>query len=177
MSKLLDSHDHYCFHSPVGNLHTRPNLHHCIEQGCPGAIAETVARNAGHVDEDGNVTCPCCGCDTYPSGERKVLEIHAQLCTDPTIHYPEWRKDGRVTEEEFQTWKATLSRDELLGRYKRVPDVHLTVQFHDDEVEHAQTDPTSFNVVLQERLRQGAETALLHQVPHRHTTTTHVVAV
>lgn len=170
MGKLLDSHAHYCFHSPIGNFHTHPSLHHCLDRNCPGAISTEMAEKAGYVDGEGNVKCPCCGCETAESGERKVFEVHAKLCTDETIHYPQWRKSGKITEDQFRAWKATLTRDELLGHYKRTPDVHVAVRFHDDEAELAQTDPDAFNVLLNDRLKERAETALLHQAPHQHRT-------
>jgi hypothetical protein len=130
-----------------------------------------MAEQAGYVDDDSNVTCPLCGCETYPSGERKVFEVHAKLCTDETIHYPEMRKSGEITEDQYQAWKATLTREELLGHYKRVPDIHVTVQLHDDEAALIDTDLDAFNTLLQQRLRDEAEKALLFQAPHRHKTT------
>lgn len=168
---FLESHDHTCFHSPRAHIHAHPNLHHCQKQMCPGAISEEMARKTGNIDEDGNVLCPDCGCETFPSGERKVVEVHAELCTDETIHYPEWRKTGEITEEQFHAWKATLTDDELCGIYKRVPDVHVTVQMHHDEAALLETDLDAFNALLQARLKERAEIALKYQAPYRHTTT------
>lgn len=170
-NKLLDSHKHYCFHSPVGNFHTHPSLNHCLDPDCPGAISTDMARQAGYVDADGNIKCPVCDCDTAESGERKVFEVHAKLCTDETIHYPEMRKSGKISEDQYQAWKATLTRDELLGRYKRVPDIHVTVQLHNEEAALIDTDLDAFNTLLQQRLHEKAEKALLFQAPHRHQTT------
>ena len=172
MGKLLDSYDHHCFHSPRANVHTHPDLNHCLSQNCPGAISKEMATQAGYADDDGNVKCPLCNGHTHPSGERKVVEVHAKLCTDPTIHYPEWRKTGKVDEEDFQAWKATLTRDELLGHYKRVEDIYVSVQLRHDDAALLGTDPDAFNRLLNQRLRERAEIALLHQAPHRHKTTT-----
>jgi hypothetical protein len=161
----------------VCNVHTHPNLHHCLEKDCPGAIHEDMAKQAGYVDEDGNIKCPVCDCHTYPKGETKVVEIHAKLCTDPTIHYPEWHKEGKITAAQYAEWKSTLSRDELLGRYKRVPDVHVTAQLHQDDAALMDTDLDAFNALVHERIRERAEIALLHQSPHRHATTKHTVSL
>jgi phage terminase large subunit GpA-like protein len=74
-----------------------------MSQHCPGVISEAVAHKSEHIDNEGNVICPNCGESTYPSGERKVVEVHAKLCTDETIHYPAMRKAGTITEEKFQS--------------------------------------------------------------------------
>jgi hypothetical protein len=148
-----------------------------MKQHCPGVISEEMAKKTEHVDQDGNITCPhikkdgtVCGSATYPSGERTVVEVHAKLCTDETIHFPEMRKAGTISEEKFQAWKATLTRDELLGRYKRVPDIHVTVQLHDDEADLVNTDLNAFNALLQQRLKEKAETQLRYSVPYTHKT-------
>src|SRR5258708_6534159 len=86
--KLLDSHKHYCFHSPRCNVHTHPDLHHCHQQFCPGAVTPQMAVQAGLVDAEGEVQCPLCdGPTSLKPGEKKA-EVHAKLCTDETIHYP-----------------------------------------------------------------------------------------
>lgn len=176
---LLDSIGHSCFHSRRLVKHVIPNLHHCVKPKCPGAIAEDVARRARFVDANGEIVCPHlkkdgtrCGAPTYPSGERQVLDVHAMLCADETIHYPEMRKAGQLGEEQYQAWFATLTREEKMGYYKRVPDVHVAVQLHDDEVDLYQNDPVAFEKLVHSKLRGRAEVALLHQVPHRRKVTT-----
>ncbi|WP_130417544.1 hypothetical protein [Edaphobacter modestus] len=136
-----------------------------------------MAHKSGHVDADGNIVCPhiekdgtMCGYSTYPSGERKVVEVHAKLCTDVTIHYPAMRKAGTITEEQFQAWKSTLSREELLGNYKRTPDLHICVQLRDDEAALVDTDLAAFNTLLQQRLKEKAETQLRYSAPYSHKT-------
>jgi hypothetical protein len=143
-----------------------------------------MAKKAGYVDADGNVTCPhvkkdgtICGAATVASGDRKIVEVHVKMCTDETIHYPEWRKSGKITEEQFQTWKATLTRHELLGHYKRTEDVHLTVQMHDDEAALVDTNLDAFNTLLQQRIREKGETALRYSTPYRKTTTSTPVSL
>jgi hypothetical protein len=102
---------------------------------------------------------------------EKNAEVHAKLCTDPTIHYPEMHKAGKLDTETYTAWKATLTRNELMGHYKRVPDVHVVASFTHDETALMTTDLPAFNALLQTRLRERAEMALLHQAPHRHKTT------
>jgi hypothetical protein len=174
-NKLLDSHDHICFHSPVCNVHQHPDLNHCHEQFCAGAITTEMAKQAGYLDEDGFVRCPLCNCHTSLNPGKKIAEIHVKLCRDETIHYPDWRKSAKITEEQFQTWKATLTRDELLGYYKRVPDVHLMVQFTHEETALMDTDLPAFNALLQTKLRARAELTLLHSVEQQHTTTSKTI--
>lgn len=176
---LLDSLDHSCFHSRRIVKHLIPDLHHCMSPDCPGCIAEDVAHRAGFVDEQGEVICPHvrkdgtrCGGATHPSGQRTIVEVHAHMCVDETIHYPEMRKAGTVTEEQYQAWFATLTREEQMGYYKRVPDVHLTVQLRDDEAGLLENDMVTFEAIAHDRLREHAERLLLHQVPHRRKITT-----
>lgn len=169
--RLLNSHKHYCFHSPRCNLHQHPDLHHCHQQFCPGAINPDMAEQAGLQDEDGEVICPVCGGPTTLKPGNRIAEVHAKLCTDATFHYPEMRKSGEITEEGFQAWKATLTRKELMGSYKRVPDIHVMSSFNHDETALMTTDLPAFSALLQTRMHERAEMALLHQVPHRHKTT------
>jgi hypothetical protein len=123
------------------------------------------------VDEQGTVTCPQCGGPTtFKPGEKKA-EIHAKLCTDPTIHYPELYKAGELSDAEYAAWKATLTREEAQGYYKRVPDVHIIASFTHDETTLMGRDLPAFSALVQTRLRERAEVALMHQVPHLHQTT------
>jgi hypothetical protein len=175
--KLLDSHAHYCFHSPRCNVHTFPDLYRCDSKECPVSIHIDMAKQAGLVDEKGNVACPQCGrATTLKPGETKA-EIHAKLCTDPTIHYPELHKAGKLDAATYTAWKSTLTRDELMGRYKRVPDIHVMGSFTHEETALMTTDLPAFNAIVQTRLRERAEMALLHQVPYRHSTTTPTISL
>jgi hypothetical protein len=81
------------------------------------------------------------------------------------------RRGGTITEDQYQAWKATLTRDELLGVYKRVLDIHIMESFTHEETALMTTDLAAFNTLMQERLAERAEAALLHQAPYRHTTT------
>ena len=174
-TKLLDSLPHYCFHSPMCNVHKHPDLHVCDTEGCPSSITPIMAEKAGLVDDSGGVTCPTCeGTTTLKVGE-KVAEIHAKLCMDETIHYPEKHAAGEIDDAQYANWKSTLTRDELLGYYKRVPDVHITATFNHEETSLMETDLPAFNQLVQTRMKEKAELALLHQVPYLHTTTKHVV--
>jgi hypothetical protein len=168
---ILDSHPHYCFHSPICNVHHHPDLHHCHKQHCPGAISPEMAKQAGLMDEDGEISCPLCGCETTLNPGKRLAEVHVQLCTDDSIHYPEMHKAGTISHEDYAAWKATLTRDELLGRYKRVPDIHVLASFTHEETTLMDSDLPAFNVLLLDRVNERAESALLHQVPHRHKTT------
>jgi hypothetical protein len=188
--KLLDSHKHYCFHSPRCNVHTHPDLYRCDKGSahgelmkandaaadhpdrCTGAIHIDMARQAGLADDSGNVSCPlCAGTMTLLPGETKA-ELHVKLCTDETIHYPDMRKAGTITEEEFQAWKATLTRNELMGHYRRTPDIHVMASFTHDETALMTSDPAAFVALANARIAEQAEYVLLHQVPYRHQTTT-----
>jgi hypothetical protein len=170
--KLLDSHAHYCFHSPRCNVHRHPDLYRCESEECPVSIHLDMAKQAGLVDATGAVQCPQCGgATTLKPGETKA-EIHAKLCTDPTIHYPELHKAGELDTSIYSAWKATLTREELMGMYKRVPDIPVMASFTHDETALMTTDLPAFNALVQTRLRERAEMALMHQVPHRHQTTT-----
>ncbi|HTF66737.1 MAG TPA: hypothetical protein VK638_29040 [Edaphobacter sp.] len=186
MHKLLESHDHYCFHSVRGNVHQHPDLHRCtsdklaIPEGltdeqrkahtCRAAVTPETAERAGLIDEKGSVTCPGCGSSTVLVPGKRKLEVHAKLCTDETIHYPEWRKTGKIDEETYQAWKGTLTREELLGKYERVPDVHVSITLEGDDLDLMESDRDSFNVNLNEKIKGRAEVVLLHQIQHRHTT-------
>lgn len=170
--KILNSQDHHCFHSAILKFHSHPDLHHCDEEKCTTAIRPDVAHKAGYVKEDGTVPCPTCGCTTTLRQGEKRAEVHVKLCTDPTIHYPEWHKSGKIDKSTFEAWKATLTHKELLGHYRRVPDVHVVANFTHDETALINTDPSSFDRLLNERVRQQAELLLLHQVQYRHTTET-----
>jgi hypothetical protein len=136
-----------------------------------------MAAQAGLVDVDGEVQCPMCdGPTSLKFGETKA-EIHAKLCTDPTIHYPELHKAGKLDTATYAAWKATLTREELIGVYKRVPDIHVMASFTHDETALMTTDLPAFNALIQTRLRERAEMALMHQVPHRHSTSTPAISL
>jgi hypothetical protein len=140
--RLLDSHAHYCFHSPRCNVHTFPDLHRCDSEECPASIHPDMAKQAGLMDEEGSVSCPQCGgTTTLKPGETKA-EIHAKLCTDPTIHYPELHKAGKLDTGTYTSWKSTLTRDELIGHYKRVRDMHLVALFTHEETAPDDHRPT-----------------------------------
>jgi hypothetical protein len=187
--RLLNSHKHFCFHTPRANVHQHPDLHRCNKgaahaqaiainatrdsgtEHCSGSIHVDMATQAGLVDDAGNVLCPLCeGPTTLVQGEKKA-EIHALLCTDETIHYPKMHKAGTLSDADYATWKATLTRAELLGHYKRVADIPVMAKFSHDETALMETDLAAFNVLLTTRLHEAAESALLHQVPYRHKTT------
>jgi hypothetical protein len=168
---LLDALDHYCFHSPRLNIHKHPNLHHCTEKECPGAISAELAAKAGLQDEDGTVKCPLCNCDTYPKGEWTEIEVHAHLCTDPTIHYPKMYKAGKLSKDAYDAWKATLTREEQLGYYKRVPHHPIVAKINRDEAALMKTDLASFTKLVNERVKDSAERCLLFQSLFRHETT------
>lgn len=172
---LLEAHDHYCFHSPICNVHQHPDLHHCHQQYCPAAIGPEIAAKAGLMDDDGEVSCPSCGGPTTVNPGKRIAEVHAKLCTDETIHYPDMHRAGKLDSAKYAAWKATLTREELMGHYRRTPDVHVTVQFTHEETTLMDTDLPAFNTLLQQRLKERSEVALLHQSPHRHKTTTHHV--
>lgn len=172
-TSLLETFEHYCFHTPLLKIHKHPDLHQCTEDGCGAAIQTDLAKKAQlHDETTGVVSCPKCGCKTEFRPGRNVAELHVKLCTDPTIHYPEMHKAGKLSKDDFTAWKATLTRDELLGHYKRVPDQHLVVTFSHDETTLLDTDRDAFTALAQTRAKERAEIALLHQVPHRHKTTT-----
>jgi hypothetical protein len=174
-NQILESHEHYCFHSAVLKCHTHPELHCCDEERCPTAVRPEVAQRAGMVDEDGKVRCPSCGCSTTLKREERLAEVHAKLCTDPTIHYPDLYRAGKIDRKTFEDWKSTLSPKELMGHYKRVPDVHVVANFTHEETSLIDTDPEAFNELLNDRIRARAEAVLLHQVQYRHSTeTTHI---
>ena len=61
------------------------------------------------------------------------------------------------------------------SNYKQVPDIHVTVQLHDDEAALVDTDLTAFNALLQLRMREKAETHLRYSAPYRHTTETSTI--
>ncbi len=129
-----------------------------------------MAAQAGFVDADGEVQCPlCAGPTSLKTGDR-IAEVHVKLCTDETIHYPEMKKAGKITDAEYAAWKATLTRDELIGHYKRVPEIHVTAAFTHEETALMTTDLPAFNVLMRSRIEERAEIALLHQAPHRHKT-------
>jgi hypothetical protein len=107
-----------------------------------------MAEQAGLVKESGEVSCPLCGCETTLNPGTRLAEVHVQLCTDETIHYPEMHKAGKISHEDYEAWKATLSRDELLGRYKRVPDIHVVANFTHEETALMQSDLPAFNALL-----------------------------
>ncbi|MGF7180373.1 hypothetical protein [Tunturiibacter psychrotolerans] len=239
--RLLNSHKHFCFHTPRANVHQHPDLYRCArgaahekllasttehvkdhhvgptriyapapavfpqgyahppdtiipEIDCPACndLAEAMskdfapctanihfdmAKQAGLVDEAGNVSCPACDGPTTLVPGQKLAEIHAKLCTDETIHYPEMRKAGTVSEAGYQTWKATLTHSELNGYYERTPVLNLMAKFTHDETALMQTDIVAFNALMNQRLRERAEVALLHQVPYRHKTTSPSVSL
>jgi len=77
---------------------------------------------------------------------------------------------GEIDEETYQKWKDTLTREELLGRYKRVPDVHVSITMEGDDLDLMDSDRDSFNGKLNDKMKGRAEVVLLHQVQHRHTT-------
>jgi hypothetical protein len=129
-----------------------------------------MAKQAGLVNDKGAVVCPQCGGPTTLQSGVKVAEVHAKLCTDPTIHYPEMRRAGKITEAEYQAWKSGLTYKESIGHYKRVPDIHVLALFTHDETALMDTDLSAFNALLKTRLEEKAETALLHQAPYRHKT-------
>jgi hypothetical protein len=137
---------------------------------CPGVVHPGMVEQAALAAEDGSVPCLVCGGTTTLTPGEKKAEVHAKLCTDETIHYPEMRKAGTITEDQFQAWKATLTRNELLGHYKRVPDIHIMASFTHDETALMTTDLPAFNALIQTRLRERAEIALMYQAPHRHQT-------
>ncbi len=130
-----------------------------------------MAKRAGLMDEHGVVECPQCGGTTTLKPGEKKAEIHAKLCTDISIHYPAMRKAGNLPEAEYQAWKSTLTHDEKCGVYKRVPDIHLMASFTHEETALMDTDLPAFNALLNTRLHETAENALIHQAPHRHMTT------
>jgi hypothetical protein len=239
--RLLNSHKHYCFHSPRANVHQHPDLYRCTrgaahekllasttehikdhhigptricavapavfpesyvhpadtiipEVDCPGCMdaAEALkndaspctanihidmATQAGLVDEHGNVSCPLCDGPTTLVPGQKLAEIHAKLCTDETIHYPEMRKAGKLSEADYQAWKSTLTPSELNGYYERTPVINLMAKFTHDETALMQTDLVAFNALMNQRMRERAEIALLHQVPYRHKTTSPTVSL
>lgn len=169
---LLNSLEHHCFHSPRINIQQHPNLHHCIEKDCTGVITPEMAAAVGLADEDGNVKCPLCHCDTYPKGEWKEADVHVQLCTDPTIHYPRMYKAGKLKKEDYEAWKATLTPEEQRGYYKRVPNHPVVAKINRDEAALMDTDDAAFLAIVNQRVNESAERALLHQIPHRHKTVT-----
>jgi uncharacterized Zn finger protein (UPF0148 family) len=171
-NKILESHDHYCFHSAVLKFHSHPDLHHCDDEKCPTAIRPDVAERAGLVKENGEIACPSCGCKTTLKTGEKRAEVQAKLCTDPTIHYPELYKAGKLDAETFNAWKATLTDKELLGHYRRLPDLHVVVHFTHDETSLIETNPSAFDQMLNERIREQSEKLLIHQVQYRYDTTT-----
>jgi hypothetical protein len=154
------------------NVHQHPNLHHCMEKDCPGAINAAMAATAGLVDADGTVKCPLCACDTYPKGEWKEIDVHVDLCTDETRHYPRMYKAGKISKEAYEAWKATLSQEELLGYYNRVPHQAVVAKLNRDEASLMDTDQTAFLSLVNQRVKESADRALLYQAPYRHTTTT-----
>jgi hypothetical protein len=192
---LLSSFKHHCFHSPRANVHKHPDLYRCAKGNahatlmrankatkdhpdyCPASISSDLAKQSGLMDEAGNVKCPLCNSATILVPGETLAEVHVKLCTDETIHYPETRKAGQITEEQFQSWKATLTRDELLGVYARVPNICVMASFTHDETALMTSDSTAFNKLLIERIRERAELALLHQVPYRHTTTSPTISL
>jgi len=171
-TSLLNSLDHFCFHNPRLKTHHHPNLHHCVERDCPGAISEEMAVKANLTDSDGNVKCPCCGCDTYPKGEWKEAEVHVELCTDQTIHYPRRYRAGKLSKEDYEAWKATLSEDEKRGYYNRVPNRHIVAKLHRDEAILMDTDKDGFMSLVNTKVRDAAEKHLLFQAPYTYETTT-----
>jgi hypothetical protein len=241
LQRLLNSHKHFCFHSPRANVHQHPDLYRCdrgaahetllasttehvkdhhvgpqrisapapavfpedyvhppdtIIPGvdcpacndaaqalkneaapCSGHIHIHMAKQAGLVDEKRNVLCPICEGPTTLVPGQKLAEIHAKLCTDETIHYPEMRRAEKISEADYLTWKTTLTHSELNGYYERTPVLNLMAKFTHDETALMQTDIVAFNKLMNDRLRERAEVALLHQVPYRHTTTSPTVSL
>ena len=194
--RLLNSFKHSCFHSPRCNVHQSPDLYRCdkgaahaalvktnkVAKGsnanrCTGSIHLALATQAGLVDAQGNVACPLCGGSTTLVPGQTIAELHAKLCTDETIHYPEMRKAGTITEAEYQAWKATCTREELIGVYKRVPDIPLMASFTHEETALMTTDLPAFNALIQARLADKADMALLHQVPYQHKTTSPAISL
>lgn len=169
MTNLLDALDHHCFHTPFLNLHQHPDLHHCTKDGCNAAISTELAKKAGLHDGDAAI-CPTCG-ETmeYREGEARA-EVHFKLCTDETIHYPELHRAGKISREQFEQWKSTLTRDELLGHYKRVPDIHVVAHFTHEETALITSDRPAFNEIMQQRVKEAAERALRYSAPHAHNT-------
>jgi hypothetical protein len=86
-------------------------------------------------------------------------------------------KAGKISGEDYTAWKATLTHEEAMGYYKRVPDIHIVASFTHEETALMDTDLPAFNALIQARLRERAEIALLHQVPHRHQTVTTSLAL
>jgi hypothetical protein len=56
---------------------------------CSASIHIDLSTQAGLVDDRGNVSFPICGGSTTLVPGKKQVEIHALLCTDETIHYPQ----------------------------------------------------------------------------------------
>lgn len=144
---------------------------------CTAAIRIDMAKQAALVDSKGNVSCPICGGPTVlVPGETKA-EVHVKVCTDETIHSPQMRKAGTITEAQYQEWKASLTHDERCGVYKRVPDIHVMASFTHDETALMTSDPAAFAALANTRIAERAEAALLHQVPYRHQTTSPVISL
>ncbi|WP_213805769.1 hypothetical protein [Granulicella sp. dw_53] len=108
---------------------------------------------------------------------QHIAEVHAKLCTDPCIHYPDLHKAGKLSDEDFTAWKATLTRAELLGHYWRVPEQHIVATFTHEETALIDSDREAFNELVNTRIRERAEAALLHQIPHRHKTTKQTITL
>ncbi len=131
-TKLLDSIGHFCYHAPRMNVHHHPQSSPLHREGLPtGAIAPDVAAKAGLTDAAGDVKCPLCNCHTYPKGEWKEAEVHVDLCTDETVHYPRMHKAGKLSKRNSSTHgRRTLNQEELLGYYNRVPKQHVVAKLN-----------------------------------------------
>lgn len=177
-TSILDALEHFCFKSPRLHQHQHPELYICPEEKCHAAITPEIAKMAQvHDTETDKVSCPGCGCGMTHRPAKTVTEVHVHLCMDQTIHYPRMYKAGKLSKEDFEAWKATLTPAELLGHYKRVPDQHMVTELTEDEAALMTSDPAQFQTVLNQRVRERAEKTMLTQVPHRHQTTTQKVKV
>ncbi|HVJ09923.1 MAG TPA: hypothetical protein VM554_16210 [Acidisarcina sp.] len=108
---------------------------------------------------------------------RREAEVHVQLCTDKTIHYPEMHKVKTISDADYAAWKATLTRDELLGNYVRVPTSTVFAKFTHDETALLDSAPDKFQTIMQGRVNDSAENAMRHSIPSQHKTTKQAVKI
>jgi hypothetical protein len=112
-------------------------------------------------------------CRCEPDCDNLFRSWHSFLSTHIQAH-------PRVPRRALQTLRstsrhslrqATLTRDERFGVYKRLPDIHSMAFFTHEETALMTFDLAAFNKLMQERLSERAEAALLDQIAYWHTTT------
>lgn len=177
---FTDTLDHFCIKGARLNVHNPPETVSCGNADCGQGeqgehklhFTHETAQKLG-IDLN-DPKCPACGGDMLHSGPRHFGELHLEVCLDARLHYPEWRRSGKISQEEYDAWQKTLTERELQGYFEHHAH-HMMVRLDPHEVELFEQQPEALVAALMPKIEARLELDAQFQIQHRYKTKQHNV--